>query len=196
MRHHWYHGFVRHKFPDTPYTFAKGLVAKLNNVEPPIEPYESYFGVMVSETEADIINKQFVDRAEGGGTGSLWGRLGKCYELIYWASGGLYWGNELKEQREKGSFNGPQEFTVNIWKEIDQYTFESVFDLTFQGVKWIDVAHAGSDGASDCWGTALFTYEKKLKNVSYQPMKCDIPTSIKYPSLYLGELMIEHAKTI
>lgn len=76
-------------------------VAKLNNVEPPIEPYETYIGVTVAKNEEDIL-KHFRNTPEGG-YGSLWGRLGKCYDLIFWASGGLYWGNDLKEQRKKVS---------------------------------------------------------------------------------------------
>lgn len=193
MRENSYHGFVRNKFPDTPYTFAKGLIAKLNDVEPPVVPYETWIGVVWSQTEEQL-QTHFRDCSDGG-LGSLWGRMGHCYELIYWATCGLYWDNELKEQKEKGFFNGPSEFTINVWKEIDAYNYESVYDLTFKGVKWISADHfGGGGGSSDCTGIASFTYEEKIKDVNYKPMECKIPTDIKYPSLYIGALMTEYAK--
>lgn len=185
------HGFITHKYPDTPFSFAKGLIAKLNNVEPPIQPYESYVQVAVALNEEDL-DKRFQNEYS-----SLWGQLGHCYDLIHWASGGLYWDNELKEQREKGSFNGPTEFTMHVWKEIDDHTYESLCDWTFQGVKWQNVYHMSYDsGASDCCGQAHFTFEKKVKNLDYKPMKADFPKEIKYPGLYLGRLMVEHAKPV
>lgn len=66
--------------------------------------------------------------------------------------------------------------------------------LTFKGVKWLDATHASSDGASDCWGIVSFECEETVKNVSYTPMDCSIPTDVKYPSLYIGRLLFQYAK--
>ena len=192
-RKRYLYGFVKNDFPDTPLTFVKGLIASLDKTELPVEPFTSYFQITVGENEENI-NKNFPEDPETGqGCGFLWGQLGHCYEIIHWASGGLYWGDELKEQKEKGVFNGPTEFTMNVWNKIDDHHYESVFDLTFQGVKWLDVGHADNQGASDCWGLAYFTYEKKVKNLDYKPMKCEIPSEIKYPILYIGKLLGKHA---
>ena len=183
-----YYGFVKHSFPDTPFTFTKGLIAKLKNEEPPVEPYETCFRVAL-ERKLEHLENLGKDKTQV----TLWGQLGHCYEIINFASG-LYWEADLKNAKADNKFNGPSEFTMHIWHKIDDYNYESVSDITFKGVKWLDAAHAGSDGASDCWGIVSFECEETVKNVSYKPLVCEIPKDIKYPSLYIGRLLFEHSK--
>jgi len=188
MKNHWlkksYYGFVKGED-----TSMKGLMALVNKEEPPV--VETYFSVMPLDDLEKL--ESLGDRHPGiEKYGNLWGQLGKCHQLINFASGGLYWGDDLK----KGVFNGPTEFTMHIWEKLNEHNYKAVSDLTYKGVKWVDVSHAGSDGASDCWGLASFAYEERIKNVCYKPMECKIPTDIKYPSFRIGELMMEHAREV
>jgi hypothetical protein len=183
-----YYGIVYNKYADTPLSFVKGLKAALNETSLPVEPFESYVRIFHSDKEEDIETYWVKD-----GKGSLWGQLGHCYELINWATNGLYWGDELKKANEEKTLKGPTEFTVHIWKQIDEYNLETVYDLTFKGVKWESVSHADNQGSSDCWGLARFTYTDKIKNENYQAMECHIPSETKYPMLYYGKLMPKFA---
>lgn len=186
MKNHWleqairYYGFVKSGFKE-------GMLSLIGR-EPVI--VETYFSVMPSDNLEKL--ESLGDWYSIDNYATLWGQLGRCYQLINFASGGLYWDDDLK----KKVFNGPKEFTMHIWARLDEYNYKSISDLTFKGIKWLNVAHAGSDGASDCWGLASFTYEERIKNVCYKPMECKIPIDIEYPSFRIGELMMEHAKEI
>ena len=124
----------------------------------------------------------------------MWGQLGHCGELITFASGGLYWGEALVgHNKEKFFPNGPQDFTVEVWKKLDPEGrhLKHLYDIIYRGVKWLHVYHAGNDGTSDCWGIAHCTYEERTR-VERNDEECLIPDSEQYPSLYITRLIEEH----
>lgn len=182
-----YFGFVRASFPDTPFSFVKGLLAHLNGGQLPVEPFESYVRVACGK-DVDGVLAHFQ-----GGRGNLWGQLGRCYELIYWASGGKYWANELEEACQKGELRGPGSFEMEVWYRVDDHTWEYVGTWQFDGVRWESVRHGDDQGVSDCWGMAGFSYlSLRHKEGDYSGRVVKIPSSVKWPGLSIGRLLVEY----
>lgn len=111
--------------------------------------------------------------------GLLWGACFKCGEFLDWAE------------------NYPTEFTMYVWEQIDnEYNLKSLFDLTFQGVKFDNIRCSSNGGTSACSGICNIKYDKKIVNENYHPMICKIPEDVKYPNLEIGKLVYQYKNLV